>query len=151
MRSGVQPGGRGQSATACSPDRDQPHTPPPQGASQHRRPLDVHTVEGIGAAVARLRRAAGMTQTQFGELVGASRPWVSSLERGNLRGGQLDTVLACLRALGYRIVLTDIDSGPSTLGDLKDAMRDGPLARRHADLDVGMAGERDGADQRDRA
>ncbi len=83
-------------------------------------------------AVAQLRQAAGLTQTEFGEMVGASRPWVSDLERGNLRGGQLDTVLACIRALGYRIVLEDIDTKPSKLDDLKNAMRIGPLARRPA-------------------
>lgn len=96
-----------------------------------RRPsVDVYTVEGMGAAVAALRQAAGLSQSEFGALIGASRPWVSDLERGNLRGGQLDTVLACLAALGYRVVLEDISSKPSTLDDLKNAMRDGPLARR---------------------
>lgn len=38
--------------------------------------------------MARLRRATGLTQSEFGKLVGASRPWVSNLERGNLRGGR---------------------------------------------------------------
>ncbi|WP_420444120.1 helix-turn-helix transcriptional regulator [Candidatus Poriferisodalis sp.] len=84
----------------------------------------------MGAALARLRRETGLTQTQFGEMVGASRPWVSDLERGNLRGGQLDTALACIHALGYRIVLAGIDTKPSVLDDLKNSMRRGPLARR---------------------
>ena len=95
-----------------------------------RLPIDVYTADGIGAAIGRLRREAGLSQTAFGEMVGASRPWVSDLERGNLRGGQLDTVLSCIHALGYRIVLEDLDSKPSLLDDLKDAMRHGPLARR---------------------
>lgn len=117
------------------PMTDHPHPDPPPAlqagaVAQHRRPIDVHTAEGIGAAVARLRRAAGLTQSEFGEMVGASRPWVSNLERGNLRGGQLDTVLACIHALGYRVVLADADSGPSTLDNLKNDMRLGPLARR---------------------
>lgn len=90
----------------------------------------MYTVEGIGAAVAELRQSAGLSQSEFGALVGASRPWVSDLERGNLRGGQLDTVLACVGALGYRVVLEDSNSRPRTLDDLKNAMRDGPLARR---------------------
>lgn len=120
------------------PMTDHPHSNLPQAlqegtVAQHRHPIGVHTAEGIGAAVARLRRAAGLTQSEFGDMVGASRPWVSNLERGNLRGGQLDTVLACIHALGYRVVLTDVDSGPSTLDDLKNAMRRGPLARPRAD------------------
>ena len=92
----------------------------------------MYTVEGMGAAVAELRQAAGLSQSEFGALVGASRPWVSDLERGNLRGGQFHTVLACIGALGYRVVLEDVDTKPSTLDDLKNAMRDGPLARRPA-------------------
>ena len=104
-----------------------------------RRPIDIYTVEGIGGAVAQLRQAAGLTQSQFGQMIGASRPWVSNLERGNLRGGQLDTVLACIHALGYRVVLADADSGPSTLDELKNAMRVGPLAHRHSDLAAAIA------------
>ena len=110
-------------------------TGPPQvrpAGAKHRRSIDVYTVEGMGAALARLRRETGLTQTQFGEMVGASRPWVSDLERGNLRGGQLDTALACIHALGYRIVLAGIDTKPSVLDDLKNSMRRGPLARRPA-------------------
>ena len=68
--------------------------------TKRRRSIDVYTVEGLGAALARLRRETGLTQTQFGETVGASRPWVSDFERGNLRGGQLDMALACIHALG---------------------------------------------------
>ena len=100
--------------------------------TKHRRSIDVYTVEGLGAALARLRSETGLTQTQFGERVGASRPWVSDFERGNLRGGQLDTARACIHALGYRIVLLDIDTKPSVLDDLKNSMRNGPLARRPA-------------------
>lgn len=105
----------------------QPDTP---SHSMRQPSIDVYTVEGMGAAVAELRQAAGLSQSEFGALVGASRPWVSDLERGNLRGGQLDTVLECLAALGYRVVLEDVSNRPTTLDDLKDAMRDGPLARR---------------------
>lgn len=97
---------------------------------RRRHAIDVYSVEGVGAAIGRLRRQAGLTQTEFGALVGASRPWVSDLERGNLRGGQLDTVLGCIHALGYRLVLEDIDSKPALLDDLKNDMRRGPLARR---------------------
>ena len=95
-----------------------------------RLPIDVYSVEGIGAAIGRLRRQAGLSQTEFGALVGASRPWISDLERGNLRGGQLDTVLSCIHVLGYRLVLEGIDSKPAMLDGLKNAMRRGPLARR---------------------
>ena len=116
-----------------------PHAPPESPAAEHRRSIDVYTTDGIGAVVARLRRDAGLSQSQFGEMVGASRPWVSNLECGNLRGGQLDTVLACIHALGYRVVLADIDSKPSTLDELKDTMRRGPLAQRHADLAAAIA------------
>ena len=64
--------------------------------------------------------------------MGASRPWISDLERGKLRGGQLETALACIHELGYRVVLEDARTKPSSLDDLKNAMRDGPLARRPA-------------------
>ncbi|MCY4518189.1 MAG: helix-turn-helix transcriptional regulator [Acidimicrobiaceae bacterium] len=115
------------------------HAPPESSATEHRRSIDVYTADGIGAAVAQLRRAAGLSQSQFGKMVGASRPWVSNLERGNLRGGQLDTVLACIHALGYRIVLADAESKPSALDELKNAMRLGPLAHSHADLAAAIA------------
>lgn len=118
---------------ATTPEGDQAGEPGTSSGGGRPRPsLDVYTVEGIGVAVAQLRQATGLTQAQFGEMVGASRPWVSDLERGNLRGGQLDTVMACIRALGYRIVLEDIAEKPSKLDDLKNAMRIGPLARRAA-------------------
>ena len=100
------------------------------GTARRRLAIDVYSVEGIGAAIGRLRRQAGLSQTEFGALVGASRPWISDLERGNLRGGQLDTVLSCIGALGYRLVLEDMDSKPTLLDDLKNDMRRGPLARR---------------------
>lgn len=111
---------------------DPAHDSPAAGAerARPRLPIDVYSMEGIGAVISRLRREAGFSQTEFGALVGASRPWISDLERGNLRGGQLDTVLSCIHALGYRLVLEDLDSKPSRLDDMKNAMRHGPLARR---------------------
>ena len=116
---------------ATRPGRDTPGRRRGQFRSpERRRAIDVYTVEGLGAVIAQLRQAAGLSQSHFGAAVGASRPWISDLERGNLRGGQLETALACIHALGYRIVLEDVDTKPSRLDELKDAMRDGPLARR---------------------
>ena len=125
MTTPADPGHAAESGSVTpDPSRDQPPSGKP------RRAFDIYTVEGFGAFVAQMRRTTGLSQTKFGAAVGASRPWMSDLERGKLRGGQLETALACIHELGYRVVLEDARTKPSSLDDLKNAMRDGPLARR---------------------
>lgn len=60
---------------------------------RHLTPLD------IGALARQARTAAGLTQTQLGARIGASRFWVAEFEHGKA-GAELGLVLKALRALG---------------------------------------------------
>ncbi|HLM86911.1 MAG TPA: helix-turn-helix transcriptional regulator [Solirubrobacteraceae bacterium] len=53
----------------------------------------------LGRALAALRRRAGLTQAQAGEVAGVGNTHISSVELGN-RGLSYGTMLALLRAYG---------------------------------------------------
>jgi transcriptional regulator with XRE-family HTH domain len=55
--------------------------------------------EDLGAVARQARIALGMSQTELGSLIGASRYWVASFEKGN-PGAELGRVMAALKALG---------------------------------------------------
>jgi len=66
----------------------------------------------LGRALAALRRRAGLTQAQAGELAGIRNTHVSSVERGE-RGLSYRTMLALLRAygVGLRELVDEIERG----------------------------------------
>lgn len=53
----------------------------------------------LGAIVRDARRAAGISQTELGERIGASRFWVTAFERGKA-GAELGLALKAAEALG---------------------------------------------------
>ena len=55
--------------------------------------------EELGALARQARIAIGISQTELGHLIGASRYWVASFEKGN-PGAELGRVMAALNALG---------------------------------------------------
>jgi transcriptional regulator with XRE-family HTH domain len=66
----------------------------------------------LGRALAALRRRAGLTQAQAGDLAGIRNTHVSSVERGE-RGLSYRTLLALLRAydVGLRELVEEIERG----------------------------------------
>ncbi len=63
----------------------------------------ARTQIALGEAVAGIREAAGMTQSEAAEQAGTSRPTISRLERG--RATSTAAVLELLAVTGYEIVL----------------------------------------------
>ncbi len=61
------------------------------------------TPKDLGSLVRDTRTSNGLTQTQLGEQIGASRYWVAEFERGK-SGAELGLTLKALRALD--LVLT---------------------------------------------
>ncbi|CAN5150402.1 hypothetical protein BH09GEM1_BH09GEM1_22500 [soil metagenome] len=57
------------------------------------------TPTDIGALIRDARLAAGLSQTELGERIGASRFWVAEFERGKPRA-ELGLALEAIRALG---------------------------------------------------
>jgi transcriptional regulator with XRE-family HTH domain len=55
--------------------------------------------EDLGAVARQARIALGLSQTELGAQIGASRYWVASFEKGN-PGAELGRVMAVLSALG---------------------------------------------------
>jgi HTH-type transcriptional regulator / antitoxin HipB len=65
--------------------------------------VNAYSGEDIGRHIAELRRANGMTQAEFAEELGVSRPTLSSLERGGSVSARL--LVRALNRLGSRIVI----------------------------------------------
>lgn len=63
----------------------------------------VRTQASLGEAVADIREAAGLNQTEAAEWAGTSRPTLSRLERG--RATSTSVVLDVLAATGYEVIL----------------------------------------------
>lgn len=61
------------------------------------------TPKDLGGLIREARVSAGLTQTELGEKIGASRYWVAEFERGKA-GAELGLTLKALRAL--KLVLT---------------------------------------------
>ncbi|WP_459855426.1 helix-turn-helix domain-containing protein [Humidesulfovibrio idahonensis] len=72
----------------------------------------------IGKAIARLRRAKGLNQTELANQAGGSRPLVSALERGGAVGAGLQKVERILAALGHELAVVP-KASPPTLEDLQ--------------------------------
>ena len=65
--------------------------------------MKTATPKDIGALIRSARLAAGLSQTELGDRIGASRFWVAEFERGKPRA-ELGLALKAVRAL--RLVLT---------------------------------------------
>jgi DNA-binding XRE family transcriptional regulator len=91
----------------------------------------------IGALVREGREAAGLTQTQLAERIGASRFWVAAFEKGK-PSVELGLALKAIQALGMSIrIQPDADtSTPQASGPSR-----GPSANRssHTSLDTIIA------------
>lgn len=61
----------------------------------------------VGALVRETREAAGLTQTQLAERIGASRFWVAAFEKGK-PGAELGLALKAIQALGLAITVAPI-------------------------------------------
>jgi transcriptional regulator with XRE-family HTH domain len=59
----------------------------------------ITTPRAMGAAIARLRHAKGLTQAQVAQQAGVSRQLVNRLEMGTAEGIMFDKLLAILAAL----------------------------------------------------
>jgi HTH-type transcriptional regulator / antitoxin HipB len=69
-------------------------------------PHIVSTVEAIGKAVARRRKAKHLSQQAFSDLAGVGRRFVSELESGKPTA-EIGKVLKVLNALGIDLMLRD--------------------------------------------
>jgi transcriptional regulator with XRE-family HTH domain len=65
----------------------------------------VHEAEGLGAAIAQLRRSQGLTQGELSEWLGVDRSTVVRLEAGDAR--QLRRLMDALSVLGADLVVVD--------------------------------------------
>ena len=61
----------------------------------------------VGALVREGREAAGLTQTQLAERIGASRFWVAAFEKGK-SSAELGLALKAIQALGLSIRITPV-------------------------------------------
>jgi transcriptional regulator with XRE-family HTH domain len=68
--------------------------------------------EDLGAVARQARIALGMSQTELGAQIGASRYWVASFEKGN-PGAELGRVMAALNALGMGLSVEADSPTPS--------------------------------------
>ena len=80
----------------------------------------------LGALVREGREAAGLTQTQLAERIGASRFWVAAFEKGK-PSVELGLALRAIQALGLAISIEPADS--RSVGTPVDTSN--PAAYRH--------------------
>ena len=69
------------------------------------RTWTVRSSDDIGRAVADIRRARGMTQSELAEQGGLTRVWLAKLETGHTTP-VLDHLLRLLRRLGATVTIT---------------------------------------------
>ncbi len=62
--------------------------------------------DDLGVALRNARRAEGITQAELAQLVGVSRPWLSSFEVGRITSVRLDTVMRIIAALDVSVTLS---------------------------------------------
>ena len=65
--------------------------------------MNVFSSEDIGAHIAHLRINEGLTQADFAERIGVSRPTISSLENGGAVSARL--MVKAINSLGSRLVI----------------------------------------------
>lgn len=65
----------------------------------------VHDAQSLGAAIAQLRRATGMTQEQLSDWMGVDRSTVVRLEAGG--AGQLERLMTALSVLGADLLVLE--------------------------------------------
>ncbi len=63
----------------------------------------IRTAHEVGLLIKETRKAAGLTQAQLAERVGASREWVRLVELGNKPRVELGLALRALTALGIAL------------------------------------------------
>jgi transcriptional regulator with XRE-family HTH domain len=75
----------------------------------------VRSPEGLGQAVAEIRRARGMTQAELAAGDGLRRDWLAKLESGRTNR-VLEHLLRLLRRLGATVTVTWDDERPPAPG-----------------------------------
>lgn len=87
----------------------------------------------IGALVRDTRTAAGLTQTELANRIGASRFWVAEFEKGK-PSAELGLALKALHALGLTVQIDPTSAVPDTARARTHRARSG-----HAELDTVIA------------
>ncbi|GAB3170698.1 hypothetical protein GCM10027059_37530 [Myceligenerans halotolerans] len=64
---------------------------------------DVDLLQGVGAAIAAHRRAAGVTQLSLAERIGKSVQWISAVEQGRRRAERLTDLIRIASVLGCTV------------------------------------------------
>ncbi|NCT91964.1 helix-turn-helix transcriptional regulator [Cellulomonas sp. APG4] len=64
----------------------------------------ARTPAALGAALRHVRRSRGLTQTELGDRIGASRPTVSRMDRGS-ETVSLGTVLDVVAECGFELIV----------------------------------------------
>ncbi len=75
------------------------------------RALEVRSLKELGAAIRRIRKLRGMTQSQLAEWIGTNRYTIHRLETGGPVG--LPMTMSVIAMLGYSVTLTPRDAQPS--------------------------------------
>lgn len=87
----------------------------------------------IGALVRDTRTAAGLTQTELADRIGASRFWVAEFEKGK-PSAELGLALKALHALGLAVQIEPTSAAPDTAPPRTHRANSG-----HADLGAVIA------------
>lgn len=77
----------------------------------------ARTAKQVGAIIRRVRRKAGLTQTELGKRIGLRQATISRLEKGEDET-KLSTLLDALTALGLEIIIDK--RGRASMKDLED-------------------------------
>jgi DNA-binding XRE family transcriptional regulator len=97
--------------------------------------MRIATPKDLGALAQAARRAAGLTQSQLGVQIGASRFWVAQFERGK-SGAELGLALKALRALGLVVSIEPqhVRAGSQVQGSAPGAYPESPRSQPNIDL-----------------
>ena len=96
-----------------SPYLDMPSMSPYiDGMETAPRTINARSLPRLGNAVAGLRRARGLTQSELAEAAGVSRQWLSGLENGRIEGLEVGRLMRLLDTLNASLLIRDDGDQP---------------------------------------
>ncbi len=104
---------------------DQRHRADPgiEDPSRRAAARDIRNARDIGYHLAQMRNQRGMTQAEVAQAIGVSQARVSRMEHGDIEKMQVESVAACVAAIGGHLrLVADFDQATTTFIDYTDAL-----------------------------
>jgi predicted XRE-type DNA-binding protein len=100
--------------------RDDPGIDDPDWRAAAR---DARNARDVGYHLAQMRRQSGLTQAQVAQATGVSQARVSRMEHGDVERMQVESIAACVSAIGGHLrLVADFGQATTTFIDYTEAL-----------------------------